>query len=59
MKYSYKVGEKVVITDNQKEKEVAIIAKGMDKCRLVYFYNDESGQTKWFYENEVHSSEKK
>jgi len=57
MKYKYKVGEKVEIDTTEKQKEVIITGRGMDKCRLMYFYDDEDGETKWFYENQGSSVE--
>lgn len=58
MKYKYKVGEKVKFLDPEKQQEVTITGRGMDKCRLIYFYNDEEGDTKYFYENQVKKDEK-
>ncbi|NLT95672.1 MAG: hypothetical protein GXW85_09125 [Clostridia bacterium] len=53
MKYTFKVGEKVNIDVSGKQQEVTITGRGMDKCRLIYFYDDDKGNTKYFYEDQV------
>lgn len=53
MKYKYKVGEKVKVDAFEKQQRVTITGRGMDKCRLIYFYDDEEGNTKYFYEHQV------